>query len=411
MSSLTFYDYLNALEAPVIIPCLKLEWLNPDDTVSHEITTDLYNTNGTLNITNQNGCRRTFNLQIHNDDGRYDIDVNKIWLGQKVKLYLGLYIGDTPYLIQQGVFYITNPTDIMNTAERCIQLNCTDKWAYLDGSLFGTLDGIYKVPVGSDIFDATKKLLMTDRGNGLPLDSTMPNISTYFNKKMTSLSNGTQVSVLETPFTATIERGQSYADVLLQFNTMLAGCIYYDTVGRLNIEPNEDDLEDKDKEIVYNFTQDNCEILGKSRDYQFTEVYNDILCVGATINGYMASGRATNTNIQSDLCVQRIGKKTKVFEDTNYYTDDLCQDWANYLLRQNTILQSSLNITTIPMYHLDVNKLITITNEKNHLEQEKFLINSLSIPLGIGQMSMSVISVNELDAVYKSTQNSEAGVG
>lgn len=405
MDNPTFYDYLDALEKPVLVPCLKLEWLNPDDTISHEITSDLYNTNGTLNITNQNGCRRTFNLQIHNDDGRYNIDVNKIWLGQKVKLYLGLYIGDTPYLIQQGVFYITNPTDIMNTSARCIQINCVDKWGFLDGSLFGTLDGIYKIPVGSDIFVATKKLLMTDRGNGLLLDSTMPNISTFFNTKMTRLSDGTQVSVLKTPFTATVEKGQTYADVLLQFNTMLAGCIYYDTVGRLNIEPNEDDLLDKDKEIMYNFDQNNCEILSKSRDYQFTDVYNDILCVGATINGYMAKGRATNTNVQSDLCVQRIGKKTKVFEDTNYYSDELCQDWANYLLRENTILHSSLNITTIPMYHLDVNKLITITNEKNHLEQEKFLINSLSIPLGIGQMTMSVISVNELNAIYNNTIN------
>lgn len=411
MNGLTFYDYLDALEKPVLVPCLKLEWLNPDDTVSHEITSDLYNTNGTLNITNQNGCRRTFNLQIHNADGKYDIDVNKIWLGQKVKLYLGLYIDDTPYFIQQGVFYITNPTDIMNTAEKCIQINCTDKWGFLDGTLFGNLDGIYKIPVGSDIFQATKQLLATDRGNGILLDSTMPNISTFFNSKKTTLSDGRQVSVLKTPFTATVERGGTYADVLLQFNTMLAGCIYYDVMGRLNIEPNEDDLLDKNKEIMYNFTQYNCEILGKSRDYQFTEVYNDILCVGATINGYMAKGRATNTNIQSDLCVQRIGKKTKVFEDTNYYTDDLCQDWANYLLRQNTILQSSLNITTIPMYHLDVNKLITITNEKNHLEQEKFLINSLSIPLGIGQMSMSVISVNELDAIYQNKVNSEEGVG
>ena len=55
------------------------------------------------------------------------------------------------------------------------------------------------------------------------------------------------------------------------------------------------------------------------------------------------------------------------------------------------------------MYHLDVNKLITITNEKQHLKQEKFLINSLSIPLGLGQMSMSVTSVNELDALYQNT--------
>lgn len=398
--ALTFYDYLEALKRPVIVPCLKLEWLNPDDTVDYEITTDLYNTNGMLNVTNQSGCRRTFNLQIHNEDGKYNIDVNKVWLGQKVKLYLGLYIDGVPYLIQQGVFYITNPTDIINPSTKCIQLNCTDKWAYLDGSLFGNLDGIYKIPVNSNIFNATKELLLTDRGNGIPLDSTKPNISTFFNTKMTKLSNGKLVPVLNTPFTATIDKGQTYADVLLQFNTMLAGVIYYDTVGRLNIEPNEEDLLDKNKEIVYKFDQYNSTILSKSQEFRFTDVFNDILCVGATTNGYLAKGRATNNNIKSDLCVQRIGKKTKVYEDTNYYTDDLCQDWANYLLRNNTILQTSINIATIPLYHLDVNKLITITNPKNHLQEEKFLINSLSIPLGLGQMTISAASVNELEFEY-----------
>ena len=395
--ALTFYDYLEAVKKPVLVPCLKLEWLNPDDTVAYEITTDLYNTNGTLNVTNQSGCRRTFNLQIHNVDGKYDIDVNKVWLGQKVKLYLGLYIDGTPYLIQQGVFYLTNPTDIMNTAENCIQLNCTDKWAFLDGTLFGNLDGIYKVPVNSDIFKAVKALLLTDRGNGIPIDSTKPNISSFFNTKMTTLSNGESVSVLRTPFTATIDKGQTYADVLLQFNTMLAGVIYYDTVGRLNIEPNETDLLDKDKEILYKFDQNNCDILGKSREFKFTDVYNDIICVVATTNGLLAKGRATNNNVKSDLCVQRIGKKTKVYEDTNYYSDGLCQDWANYLLRTNTTLQTSISLTTVPLYHLDVNKLITITNPKNHLKEEKFLINSLSIPLGLGQMTISASSINELE--------------
>ena len=395
--ALTFYDYLEAVKKPVLVPCLKLEWLNPDDSIAYEITTDLYNTNGTLNVTNQSGCRRTFNLQIHNVDGKYDIDVNKVWLGQKVKLYLGLYIEGTPYLIQQGVFYLTNPTDIMNTAENCIQLNCTDKWSYLDGSLFGNLDGIYKVPVNSDIFDAIKALLLTDRGNGVPIDSTKPNISTFFNTKMTTLSNGELVSVLKTPFTATIDKGQTFADVLLQFNTMLAGVVYYDTVGRLNVEPNETDLLDKDKEILYKFDQNNSDILGKSQEFKFTEVFNDILCVGATTNGYLAKGRATNNNIKSDLCVQRIGKKTKVYEDTNYYSDGLCQDWANYLLRNNTILQTSLSLQTITLYHLDVNKKKTITNTKYHLKEEKFLINSLSIPLGLGQMTISATSINELE--------------
>lgn len=399
MANLTFYDYLEALKKPVLFPCLKLEWLNSDDTVAYEITTDLFNTNGTLNVTNQSGCRRTFNLEVDNSNGKYDIDVNKVWLGQKVKLYLGLYIDDTPYLIQQGVFYLLNPTEIYNSAEKKIQLNCADKWVYLDGTLFGNLDGTYKVPVGSNIFDAIKTLLKTNRGNGFEIDSIKPNISQYFFEKRVQISEGVYKPIINTPFTATIEKGQTYADVLLEFNTMLNGMIYYDNTGRLNVEPNEQDLLDENKEILYKFDQNNCEVLGKSQEYKFSDVYNDIICVGATTNGYLASGRATNNNIKSDLCVQRIGKKTKVFEDTNYYADELCQGWATYLLRENTALQTALNLQTIPLYHLDVNKLITITNEKYHLKEEKFLINSLSIPLGLGEMSISASSVSELSEI------------
>ena len=99
-----------------------------------------------------------------------------------------------------------------------------------------------------------------------------------------------------------------------------------------------------------------------------------------------------------------------MFEDTNYYADEQCQSWADYLLRQNTILQSSLNITTVLIYHLEVNKLIRIPNEKKNYEREKYLINSLSIPLGIGQISMSVISANELEAVYLSSVATNGGV-
>ena len=47
------------------------------------------------------------------------------------------------------------------------------------------------------------------------------------------------------------ERGGTYADVLLQFNTMLAGMMYYNEFGQLTVEPNDYDLLDRDKEILW----------------------------------------------------------------------------------------------------------------------------------------------------------------
>ena len=395
--AVTFEDYLKALKEPVLTSCIKMEWLHADGTVAYEITQDLYNTTGTLNINYQAGARRSFNIQIHNADSRYDIVIDKVWFGQQLRLSLGLLIGNEEYFIPQGVFYITNPTDIYNPSSRIIQINCTDKWAYLDGSLFGNLDGIYQVPLNTNIFTAIKQLLLTEKGNGYPIDSVPPLVSNFFLTKMVTISDGSKVPIINTPYTLRVERGSTYADVLLQFNTMLAGMIYYNEYGQMIIEPNDFDILDRNKEVVWRFNQGNSELFTKSTEYKFTEMYNDIMTFGAVLNGNLASGRASNTNVRSDTCVQRIGYKTKVFEDTNYYADELAQSWAEFLLRQYTRINKSITLTCSPMYHLDVNKIIEVTDEKNNYKQEKFLINSLSIPLGYsGTMSINATSVNDL---------------
>ncbi len=408
--AVTFDDYLKALKEPVLTPCIKMEWLNPDGTVSHEITQDLYNTTGTLNINYQAGCRRTFNIQIHNADSRYDIILDKVWFGQQVKLSLGLMVKDEPYLLPQGVFYITNPTEIYNTSTKCIQLNCTDKWAYLDGSLFGNLDGIYQTPLNANVFEAIKKLLLTEKGNGYPIDPIPPLLNTYFLEKMVTLYNGDKIPILNTPYTARIDKGQTYADVLMEFNTMLAGMMYYNEYGQLVVEPNDYDLLDRNKEVLWKFTPNNSELLSKSTEYKFTEMYNDIITLGAVLNGNIATGRATNTDVTSDICVQKIGKKTKVFEDTNYYADELAQAWAEFLLKQYTVVNKSVNLTSSPMYHLDVNKIITITDPKKNYDEERFLINSLTIPLSFsGSMTINATSVNDL--IYSDENHTTAEAG
>lgn len=408
--ALTFQDYLTALKEPVLYPCIKMEWLNADGTVAHEVTQDLYNTSGTLNITYQAGARRTFNIQIHNEDHKYDVIIDKVWFGQQIRLSLGLIINNEMFFLPQGVYYITNPTEIYNPSERMVQLNCTDKWAYLDGSLFGQTDGIYQVPLNANIFEAIKTLLQTEKGNGYPIDNIPPLVNNYFFTQKTTLSDGTEVPIINTPYTLRKDRGSTYADVLLDFNTMLAGMIYYNEYGQLIVEPNDFDLLDRNKEILWTFTPDNSEMFSKSTEYKFTETYNDILTYGAVLNGNLATGRATNTNIQSDTCVQRIGYKTKVFEDTNYYSDELAQKWAEFLLKEYTVVNKSLNITCSPMYHLDVNKIILVTDPEKGYDQERFLINSLTIPLSFsGAMTINATSVNDL--IYSESGSEGGAVG
>lgn len=395
--AVTFNDYLEALKQPVITPCFKLDWLYPNGRVAWSITEDCYNSSGMLNINYGIGTRRTFSIQMHNIDNKYDADFNKVWFGQQLKLYLGLYVKGEPYYLPQGVFYITNPRECYNPSERYMNLNCVDKWAYLDGTLFGNLDGIYQVPVNSNIKVGIEKLLQTPKGNGMPIDPVPPLISNYFNNKYTKLSDGTEVPIINTPYTMRVDRGQTYADVLLEFNIMLSSVMYYNENGQLRVEPNEYELLDRDKEIIYTFTPDNSEMLSRETEYRFTETFNDIITIGTVLNGNLATGRATNTDVRSDLCMQKIGKKTKVFENAAYYSDEMAQEWAEFLLKENSIVNKSVTLTCSPIYHLDVNKLILAYNPKKNYQLEKYLITGLSIPLNYqGIMTINCTSVNDL---------------
>ena len=123
-------------------PAVKIEWLNADDTVQTEITNYYIDMSGTLSVNMKNGCRRTCDISLDNSNGQFNITAENLWYGRKIRLWTGVYLDDgTPYYVPQGIFYITSVNEIRDPGKRTITIQCTDKWAFLDGSLWGYLDG------------------------------------------------------------------------------------------------------------------------------------------------------------------------------------------------------------------------------------------------------------------------------
>ena len=138
-----------------------------------------------------------------------------------------------------------------------------DKWGYLDGTLFGHLDGIYQLNIGDDLFVALREILQKDRGNGIPYDSMAPMLSSYYigrkdtvqrtkavtnidsqgNQYTTTIVETEQVPVIECPYTARIEASGTVADVILEIAKMLVANVGYNVDGRLCIEPNNTDAQ------------------------------------------------------------------------------------------------------------------------------------------------------------------------
>ena len=387
---------------------IKVEWLNPDESVAFEFTNALYDINVDLSVNYQNGSRRTCTLTLNNKNNKFPIDFNNIWLGQKFKLYMGVYIDkETPYYFPQGVFYISNPNEVYQPSVKTIKINGVDKWAFLDGTLSGKLYGTYQTPVGANIFTAIRQLLIISKKcsnyssateNSDKVDPVQPFLSPYFLSK-TTMVNGVSTSVLNCPYTAKVERGKTLADVLLEYATILCAHIYYDANGHLVVEPmidNADDITDTNKEVVWHFTIEEKQLLGLSTTYNFDKIYNDIIVLGNITNGYQFKARVQNRNLMSNTCVQKIGLKTKEpFEDNQYYSDDQCKELAIYYAKMDTILQKSGDINSTPLYHLDVNKLVSISTPHNNMSKELFLITGYTLNSS-SSMSINVTSVNVL---------------
>ena len=529
---MNFQKYLNTVSGS-FRKAVKVEWLNPDESVAFEFTNSLYDINVDLSVNYQNGSRRTCTLTLDNRQNKFPINFNNIWFGQKFKLWMGVYLDEeTPYYLPQGVFYISNPSEVYQPLTKTISINGVDKWAFLDGTLHGKLRGVYQTGLNTNLFEATKNLLsqpisgdivgdyfdiknvgnywfnydgdgfrqnnasvkgttaettliakcdlnikfnysgdtkVSDNtftllfnsasifskygeissstyevnvlkgdkitfkyytgavnsstiGHGVTVsnfqitskikttvvDPVLPFLSPYFVGKKhiipvwdTTAQKyvDTEVEMLKCPYTAKVERGKTYADVLLEYATILCAHIYYDVNGRLVIEPMIDDADnitDTDKEIVWNFTIEEKQLLGLNQTYNFDKVYNDIIVFGNITNGYQFKARVQNKNIMSDTCIQKIGLKTKEpFEDNQYYSDEQCKELAMYYAKIDTILQKTGNISSTPLYHLDVNKLVTISTPNNNMSKELFLITGYALNSS-NSMSINVTSVNEL---------------
>ena len=170
MAGERFLDYLAALKTD-FVKLARLEFLNRDGTVAFVMDNDPKNRrsgaflqSGAITCNLQNGIRRQASVTLSNLDGDYDFAVNKIWFGTQVRLSEGLILPDgTEYYIPQGVFEIEQPNEQFKPGGNSVTYRLVDKWANLNGSLGGNLEGAYSVQAGTNILQAMASLLRLGR--------------------------------------------------------------------------------------------------------------------------------------------------------------------------------------------------------------------------------------------------------
>ena len=381
---LDIQDYLNALENNVRKPIIKIEFLRYDDETPYaEITGDLINGSGNLTVNNVNGVRRAVDFSLINVSGDYIPSPDTIWLRQKIKLYLGLNIDDSDFFIEQGVFVLDDPASISNFSEKRLDIKAIDKFSLLDGSLGGEIDANYIIPAGTNILSAIKAVLQpsTDALKEVVYDPILPVLDIAF-------------ASITTPYSIEKSAGDTMGDIIIELAEMVSANVYYNEHGQLVFEQ---DFKDNIKGSLYDFSTEEFNYGGSTITYKFNKVYNAVKVIGDNVNGATYTATVENNNLQSPTSIPNVKfMRIKVITDTNIYSNALAQTRAEYELKRLTNLLNEISITSVPMYHLDVDKVITLTDSSQGLDRYRYLINSISIPLSTGG-SMTVTCARSVD--------------
>lgn len=402
-----FSDYLKMLRTPFTKIC-RLRFLRPDGSTAYALDNSPRNkrnrafiADGNLTVNLQNGMRRTATVTVWNADGEFDYAVGKLWYGQEVALDEGLILSDgTEFYIQQGVFVMKDPESALAPASNIVKLSLVDKWASLDGTLRGGLIATHQIPVGTNVYAPITTILDADRGNGLPVDNTAPVYTLYYDDKTQTLPDGTSVKLTDTPYTITIDsESGTDAEIILALAETLNAWVGYDTFGHLRVDPSQDDVDDQEKALIWEFSTEETTLLGMTYRAQNTAVYNDYIVTGEQLENYtQPSARVMNLDPASATNVNLIGRKTFRESKSGYVTDEQCRDYAMWKLKRSAVLQNSVTIQCAQILHMEENKLVSIARtDKTGSPRELHLVTGFTRPLASdGAMQITATSVADL---------------
>ena len=369
--------YVSLVKAQHIRPRFRLSMLYQDESFREDISDYLIEGSGTLNINYQQGQRRSLSFTLDNTTGKFTPNglQGTLWLDSKFKLELGMEFDNGDIVWKSaGIFVVGQPNATRQQATKTVDVQCYDKFALLDGTLGGVLDSTYQVDEGKFVYQVMQETLLQDNGNGYPIDGK----EIVFDSSLKD--SKTQYTLSKSP-------NDSLGSILTDLADMISCDIYYGVEGNLVVRSGIKDISQVNKPTLWTYSDKELEYISNTTTYDFAKVKNKVTVVGSNVNGeQIFSQTATNTNPQSPTRVSVIGVKQLYLEDSNISSDPLALQRAEWELNRLSILQQTIQVASSFMIHLDVNNCIAINDDFFDYSDNRFIIQSLGVPLSANSM-------------------------
>ncbi len=212
------------------------------------------------------------------------------------------------------------------------------------------------------------------------------------------------------PYTLKKAPGEYMSTILIELANILGSNIYYDKTGRLNVRSGTTDMSYSQDAPIWDYTDVLPEYYGSTLSFNYTNVINSMTVVGSNVDGIVCSWTAENHNPLSPTRIEYIGRKEAVIIDSPMaYSEQRAKEYAEYMLKRKSILQEGITIQSAPIPHLDVDRVINITDKYYGYQQQRFIIQSLTLPLGVTAQA-SIIASNIATLPYYELQVAPSSV-
>ncbi len=373
--AVTYAQYLDALRNSNSNEVIfKIEILDKYENIISDITEEMLD--GSVNINLQNGSRRSASLTLMNINNKFTPDdKGLIWLNTKFKISSGIVVNGEDYLFSNGIYCLSEPEINSKFSDTTAQFNLVDKWAFCDGSLKGTLKADYIIPVGTNIGDAVKSIISTE------LLEIKPPIITP--------------TTIVSPYTLALNRGDNFGDMLIKLAEMISYECFYDKEGYFRFQPVASDVT---RPSEWDFSTSEFSYLGATRKYQWDKIKNSVYVYGDNINGSQVIGNAQDTYLFSPTRIALIDERVLVVQDEIIFSSPLAAQRATYELRKATISQETVSISCVPIFSLNEEVIITLTDQGLDLDRERYLISSIDLSLSYdSEMRLNVWKIRPLE--------------
>lgn len=396
-------EYKRTIESGNCFYKIRLELLTYYESTIGEITKDVSDENtGQININYNQLTRRSCNLTLANIDPKYNpASDNEFWQNRKFKLWIGVVSSNwNVYWWSMGIFIAKDVSGNFAT----VQINAVDKGGLLDGTLkTNVTESQYIIRIHSNVLQIIRDTLSINPNETSELSVYQGGWTNYLVDPIPPLVD---VSFRDTwtESEISIDSGVPLGNLFTLLAENYEADVYYNQNGNLRFEPliagNRiggymylgslwDFSTDKP---IYSNSELTCNFDGENTVTVYTNASN-LENVSYT---------AYNNNPISPLRTAVAGIRRMASQEITYVDttkEDMlvrCKQYADYLLIKNSMQGMTVNFNSPIIPHLDVNKTITITDEFYKFNRDKFVIQSLSIPLSANAMKITATNVSWL---------------